>query len=519
MTDEPTSSRPTERWVGWCVGLGLALLALFLRVWRLGTPHRFEFDETYYAKDAWSLLHHGYVRNYVENADKMILSGQTHDLWADGPSMVVHPEVAKWLIAMGEWALGMDPTGWRIASAVTGSLMVLVLFRLVLRITGSLLLASIGALLLCFDGLHFVLSRLALIDLFLAFFMLVAVHCMVADRQWIRRRLVEPVSSGWGPVVLWRPWLLCAGLAFGLAVGTKWNALYVIAAMGLLFWAWSTGARKRIGVRRPWLPAAVLDAAPALVYLLAVPLVVYVLTWTGWLMHAHEYELALSDTQYGPYWGSYIETDASGFLGEAWQSLRSLWHYHHDVYSFHTGFLNEATHPYASNPLGWPILNRPVAVDASLDIQPGQQGCGAAEGSTCLRVVTLLGTPALWWVAVPAMLWALASWVLRRDWRYGVAVVGYLATWLPWFQYSDRPIFSYYAVAMLPFMVLGVTLVLGEIIGSADAPRRRRVIGAVVAGAVVVAVVLNFAWFWPIYTDGLLTNAEWMQRVWFDRWI
>ena len=232
-----------------------------------------------------------------------------------------------------------------------------------------------------------------------------------------------------------------------------------------------------------------------------------------------EYELALSDTQYGPYWGSYIETDASGFLGEAWQSLRSLWHYHHDVYSFHTGFLNEATHPYASNPLGWPILNRPVAVDASLDIQPGQQGCGAAEGSTCLRVVTLLGTPALWWVAVPAMLWALASWVLRRDWRYGVAVVGYLATWLPWFQYSDRPIFSYYAVAMLPFMVLGVTLVLGEIIGSVDAPRRRRVIGAVVAGAVVVAVVLNFAWFWPIYTDGLLTNAEWMQRIWFDRWI
>ena len=47
---------------GWAGALCLAALAFFLRRWHLGTPHAFSFDETYYAKDAWSLLNHGYVR-------------------------------------------------------------------------------------------------------------------------------------------------------------------------------------------------------------------------------------------------------------------------------------------------------------------------------------------------------------------------------------------------------------------------------------------------------------------------
>ena len=102
------------------------------------------------------------------------------------------------------------------------------------------------------------------------------------------------------------------------------------------------------------------------------------------------YERALSNTQYGPYWGSYLERDARGFLPELWQSLRSLWHYHHDVYAFHTGFLNDSTHVYQSKPWGWLLLNRPVGVNVENDIQPGEQGCEAAEGSHCLREVLLI---------------------------------------------------------------------------------------------------------------------------------
>ena len=67
--------------------------------------------------------------------------------------------------------------------------MVLVMCRLLRRMTGSTVLGCVAGLLLMFDGLHFVLSRLALLDIFLAFFLLCAVHCVVADRDHFRRRL------------------------------------------------------------------------------------------------------------------------------------------------------------------------------------------------------------------------------------------------------------------------------------------------------------------------------------------
>ena len=61
--------------MGWSASIGVALFAFFLRLWHLGTPREFEFDETYYAKDAWSLLNLGYVREYVGNANERILDG------------------------------------------------------------------------------------------------------------------------------------------------------------------------------------------------------------------------------------------------------------------------------------------------------------------------------------------------------------------------------------------------------------------------------------------------------------
>jgi dolichyl-phosphate-mannose--protein O-mannosyl transferase len=133
--------------------------------------------------------------------------------------------------------------------------------------------------------------------------------------------------------------------------------------------------------------------------------------------------------------------------------------------------------------------------------------------------VLLLGTPALWWFGTIAFVWSGICWIGRRDWRYGVVTVGVLVTWLPWLRWDDRPIFSYYAMMIEPFLVLGATLLLGEMLGPATASVRRRQVGAIAAGVVFVAVLLNFAWFWPIYTDGLLTTQQWLQRIWFKRWI
>ena len=90
----------------------------------------------------------------------------------------------------------MTPFGWRVASAVVGSLMVMVMIRLARRVTRSTLLGLVAGLLMCFDGLQLVLSRLALLDIFVAFFVLCAVSCMVADRDWVRARLARVVPDG-----------------------------------------------------------------------------------------------------------------------------------------------------------------------------------------------------------------------------------------------------------------------------------------------------------------------------------
>jgi len=569
-----------QRLIGWLGPLAVALLAFGLRLYRLDTPERFAFDETYYAKDGWSLLNNGYVAGYLDDVDGNekneidddILAGHTEDLWTGDPSMTVHPDVGKWLIALGEKAFGMEPFGWRISAVVAGALMVLVLCRLVRRLTGSTMLGCLAGLLLMLDGMHFVLSRLALLDIFLALFLTCAVHCVVADRQWLRRRLArwaerQPGSrgfearsartstsgavgglaprppAGWGPVrgVLLRPWLLAGGVCFGLAAGTKWTAVYPLAAFGLLCWLWSAGARRSFGIRWPLLKGAVVDGVPAFLSLVVLGAIVYVGTWGGWLAHADDYEEHLSSTQYRQYTGhghcaedddSYVatkldegkqwptatEADKDG-LGEAWQSLRSLWYYHQDVYTFHTHFLNCSEHTYASQPSSWLLVNRPVGVAVTNDIKPGTDGCDAPKGSDCIRQVLMIPTPVLWWGGVVALLFSVVMWLGARDWRYGVAVIGALSTWLPWLQYDDRPIFIFYAIAILPFLVIALTLSIGTLIGPSRLPSPRRTAGVVVGGAFVVLTLVNFAWFWPIWTNGLLTHSEWLDRVWFSRWI
>jgi hypothetical protein len=48
------------------------------------------------------------------------------------------------------------------------------------------------------------------------------------------------------------------------------------------------------------LRSAIVDAAPALGYIVLLPVIVYIATWTGWLLHASVYEQHLSNKQYGP---------------------------------------------------------------------------------------------------------------------------------------------------------------------------------------------------------------------------
>lgn len=186
------------------------------------------------------------------------------------------------------------------------------------------------------------------------------------------------------------------------------------------------------------------------------------------------------------------------------------------TFEFHTQGLDTATHPYQSNPAGWLLLDRPVGVDAQNDLPAAS--CGVSSASSCIRVVTILGNPAIWWAGTLAALGSIVAWFVTRQGRWAVPVVGVLSGWLPWFLNGDRPIFSFYAVTVLPFMVLAIAM-LADLAYRCAATVRSRYVVVVLSGALAVAAIGLFCYFYPILTDQLIPYDAWYSRMWTPRWI
>jgi dolichyl-phosphate-mannose--protein O-mannosyl transferase len=504
---------PADKITGWVVTLAITAIAFVIRLVNLGYPNKLVFDETYYAKDGYSLLQHGYERGWKPDANAKIVAGNL-DAMQDTASFIVHPPVGKWLIAGGEQLFGMNSFGWRFAALVFGSLLILVTIRLVRRVSRSTLIGGLAGLLLTFDGLAFMMSRIALLDIFLAFFLIAAVSCLAADRDWFRNKLADHLERAgipdlqgrFGPALVIRPWRIAAGLSFGLAVGTKWSALYVLAAFALLSLAWDIGARRLAGAGGRANLGILRDGIPAFLSLVVLAGAVYVMTWAGWFASSGGH---LRD------WGTkHPDARVVRIFGE---DLGAFLHYQKDIWNFHTGdFINKAEHSYRADPAGWLIVARPIGIDVVNSITPGTDGCTGP--GNCIRVIIGLGTPALWWVAIFALVAAAVLWIGGRDWRFGVPVVGVLSGWLPWFAYDTRPLFFFYAIAIIPFSVMAVALCIGRLLGEARAGDRRMVAG-IVSGAFVALVAANFAYIYPILTDQLLPYQGWLSRMWFKSWI
>jgi dolichyl-phosphate-mannose--protein O-mannosyl transferase len=427
-----------------------------IRLVDLARPATLVFDETYYAKDAYSLLKFGYERGWPDWANDSIVAGQP-DVYNSDAAFIVHPQVGKWLIALGEHVFGMTSFGWRFPALVAGSLMIAVVVRLARRLSRSLLVGAMAGTLLTFDGLHFVMSRIALLDIFQSLFIVSAVMCVVADRDRFRHRLADHLTrqglttlGGQAGPGVFRPWMIASGVLWGLAIGTEWNSAYALACREC---SWSPGrsrpgASPALGSGRgsPCSPTA---SPPSSLVVLAG--FVYVATWASWLATSGGY-----DRQ----WEAGHPTLRRC---ACWVRRRSLLQYQ-DIYAFHTGdYIKQSNHPYAAHPAGWLVLARPIGIDAVNDIQPGAEGCAGPE--TCLRVITANGTPVLWWAAAIALVVSLVWWVAGRDWRFGTPAALALSTYLPWFAYTERSLFFFYAITIVPFTAICLALCLGQILG------------------------------------------------------
>ncbi|HEY0640873.1 MAG TPA: phospholipid carrier-dependent glycosyltransferase [Pseudonocardiaceae bacterium] len=487
---------PSDRLRGWTVALTVALIGGIVRMWNLGLPTDKGtpvFDEKHYVPQAAQALRNG---GYEDNP---------------GFELIVHPPLGKQLIALGEWMFGYTGWGWRIAAAVAGTLSVLMIVRIARRLTRSTLLGAIAGVLLICDGVSHVQSRMGMLDVFLATFVLAGFGCLVVDRDQVRQRLAVAVREGrigdseWGPRLGFRWWRLAGGVCLGLACGVKWSGAYFVAGFALLVVIWDVTARRAAGVERPFAGMVRRDLAPAVWALALVPLLAYTATWWAWFTS----ETAIDRNAVGIKVG---EDSAWWFVPDP---IRALWYYSGNVLEFHSNLVTpkDKPHPWESKPWGWPISYRPMLY--YYESGAGAMGCGRTD---CVGAVMLVGTPALWWLAPPALLFAAWRAIGRVDWRYAGVLFAYLVGYLPWFLNLDRQMYFFYATPLAPFLVLAITLALGEVLGRSRAGEERRSTGLLVVACYVGLVVANFIWLWPILVGDSITPARWQAELWLPSW-
>ena len=255
--------------------------ALSFRLWRLDSPKGYIFDEIYYAKNAYSLISSG-----VELDQE------------GGAEFVVHPPLGKWLIGIGIKLFGNNEFGWRSSSALFGSASVLLIYLITKRLFKSDFLALSAALLMALDGLSLVMSRVALLDIFLMFFILLTFYFLLKENYWL------------------------SGLAIGLGVSTKWSAAFLIPVLLLL-----TLKLKELNLNQ------ILKRAGQFIFL---PMAIYLTSWSGWFV---------SDKGWSRNSGS--------------NPISSLWNYHFEILNFHTNLVEK--HSYSANPWSWLVLGRPTS--------------------------------------------------------------------------------------------------------------------------------------------------------------
>ncbi len=503
---------PASAW-GWAGPLLVTLFGGFLRFYRLGVPKAVVFDETYYVPDAWSILRHGVEMNLRGASgnravlDHLLVTGNTN-IFAQGAlfggEYVAHPPFGKVLIAVGEWMFGLTPFGWRFAVAVIGTLSILLTARIARRMTRSTLLGCVAGLLVSLDGLELVLSRTAILDIFVMFWVLAAFGMLILDRDASRARLAELATkpgadlSGGGPRlgIRWRRVL--AGLFLGLACASKWDGVWFIPAFAAMAIGWDIGARRLAGYRDRLTGVLRSDIAWLPVSFGVVPFLAYLAAWSGWFANGNGY-----DRNWAALHGNHTPV---------WSVIDSWYQYNKSLLGF--GLSLSSSHgQYVSKPWTWLTLSQPVSM-----FWAAPKGCGG----TCAQEVLAIGTPAIWWASIPALLFCLGWWIFRRDWRAGAVLLAVAAGWLPWFWFAwhdNRIEYYYYAIIFLPYLAMAITLCLGLILGPAVAPPARRAAGAVIVSAYLILVLANFAFMYPVLTAQVVPYPFWHQRMWFGTWI
>jgi len=477
------------------------VVAALTRLWNLGYPSKLVFDETYYAKDALTLSLEGHEKSWPEGANFAFQSGDVSGYLGDA-AFVVHPPLGKWLIASGMWLTGPDQsTGWRLSTSILGIATVALLMLVAFKLFRSVALSILAGFFLAVDGLAITLSRTALLDASLTFFLVLGFWLFLIDQEKSRLRITRAIEESKNSILVFRPWLILAGVALGAASAIKWSGLYLLAGIGLYVVFSESLLRKNSGEQN-WLRQGVLfQGSYSFVSLIPTALATYLLTWSGWIFGT------------GGYFRNWAtENPPTGIFGLLPDWMISLWNYHELIYGFHVNLTKE--HPYEANPLGWLVGLRPTAF--FYETYPlGSNGCQITEG--CSSAITALGNPFIWIGSAAALVYIIYRYARHRERVLGLVLLGTVSLYLPWIVLSERTVFQFYVVSFQPWLILGLVLLIQQL------RRRLLLTSKTLANATTIGFVsLVFGasiFFYPVNTGMYLPFELWQLRMWLPSWV
>ena len=417
------------------------------------------FDEIFHARTAYELLHR------------------------QEPTETTHPPLGKAFIALGVAAFGMTPFGWRFTGTLFGVAMVPLLYLFAHRLFRRTELAFLASFLLAFDFMHFVQTRIATIDSYGVFFVILMYFFMYeyVRRDFWRVRLRELLVP-----------LLGSGIAFGLGTACKWSVLYGGAGLAIILFA-SLFHRGREYARAQRLASpGASEAEREEGRLVAQVFPGRALAVLGWCALSF---VVVPATIYLLSYVPFMLVPGPG------HGLREVLTTQAHMYRYHAGMAQ--THPFSSPWWQWPIMLRPAWY------YQGIHGLGAGMVSS----IVSMGNPAVWWPGIAAVVAGLCLAVRRREASIAFVLVGLLSQFAPWAFAPRKLVFIYHFFPSVPFVVLAIVYVAKVLIDRHPAFRH-------LVRAYCVVVLGLFVLYYPILS-ALPVRKEfvlhWLR--WFDSWI
>lgn len=329
------------------------------------------------------------------------------------PYEVSHPPLGKLILSLGIRLFGLNPFGWRFSGALFGVLMLPVLYFFCRELFDKRV-AACCTVIFAFDFMHFTQTRIATIDTYGVFFIILM--------YWFMYIFVS--RDGSGDERHSRLSLALSGVSFGLGAASKWTAIYAGAGLGVIWLAhWLLrliGSRKdekkALRVKIQFLENCLF----CILFFVCIPALIYYVSY---------YPYGSASGLHGV--GMFFRRD---YLDIVLNNQDYMFRYHSELV---------ATHPYSSRWYQW-----------MLDIRPILYYLGRSDTGLTQSIAAFVNPALCWGGLISVFLLAVLA-VVRRDRKAAFIVAGYLAQLLPWI-FISRLTFAYHYFPCVVFLVIAL---------------------------------------------------------------